>query len=75
MEGAGQSCPPGQPGEGGKTRRENTANKPCGWMGWGALAGPDARKRDWGDQASHLGAGSLMWDTPPAPLSLAVFRH
>lgn len=58
-EGGGQPCPPGQPGEGGKTRREKPANKPCGWVGWGALEGPGARKPSWGDQACHRGAGLL----------------
>lgn len=63
-EGGGQPCPPGQLGEGGKTRREKPANKPCGWVGWGALEGPGARKPSWGDQARHRGAGGLLGDTP-----------
>lgn len=63
-EGGGQLCPPGQPGEGGKTRREKPANKPCGWVGWGALASPDARKSGWGDEARHR-VQAVSWGGSP----------
>lgn len=57
---------------GGKTRRENPANKPCGWVGWGALAGPDARKWSLGQSGWPSG---YRRSREGAPHSTAAFKH